>query len=158
MKKDRRTQLSLPRQIGPDCISGRRPRRQQDTTEGPVHPWSYLPCPGVQIQSHQVCRAPTSLVSSPPSWSSVLTILDPKQKSDTQEHTSHFQPLTHIGPAERFPQRPGPQVQSLPVNSEGLHTALKASVCPCCSHQPVSTGSATKIEWCPEGNFTVLAL
>lgn len=158
MKKGRRAQLSLPHQMGPDCISWRRPRWQQGTAKGLVHPWSYLPCLGVQIQGHHVRRAPTSLLSSPPFWSSVLTTLDSNQKSNPPEHTTHFQPLTHIGPAESFPQWPGPQVHSLSINSEWLHTALKASVCPCCSHQPVSTGSSTKIERCPEGNFTVLAL
>lgn len=102
----------------------------------------------------------------PPSWSSAQgygpwSCSPPWSHPERQSHKGTppaQQPLTHIGPAERFPQGPGPQVHSLPINSERLYTALKASVCPCGSHQPVNTGSPTNIKRSPEGNFTVLAL
>lgn len=120
---------------------------------------------------HHVCKAPslspgpTSLLKFDISQLPRVSIHEasycpgPHQKGNpTRAPWPTGQPLTHVGPTECFPQWPGPQVDSLPIDGERLHTALKASVCSCCSDQPVSTGSPTKIEGRPEGNFTVLAL
>lgn len=113
-----------------------------------------------------VCRAPIS-APGPHSFLKFFVACNPRGDSPPwptpkrQPHKS-TQPtgkwLTHISSTECFPQWPGSHVDSLPIHRECLHTALKASVCSCCSDQPVGTGSPTEIEGRPKGNFTVLAL
>lgn len=138
----------------------------QNTTKG----WVCCIVYRVLVLRLGVCRASTSSVGATsflkfcfnqlPGFATPETVQPPgpHRKAIPPEHPPTGQPLTHIGPTECLPQWPGSHVNSLPVNCEWLHTALKTSVCSCCSDQPVSTGSTTKIERRPEGNFTVLAL
>lgn len=138
----------------------------QNTTKG----WVCCIVYRVLVLRLGVCRASTSSVGATsflkfcfnqlPGFATPETVQPPgpHRKAIPPEHPPTGQPLTHIGSTECLPQWPGSHVNSLPVHCEWLHTALKTSVCSCCSDQPVSTGSTTKIERCPEGNFTVLAL